>query len=104
MLGRTREGPPPVISCARCVFDEANDPGVSSGYSIIGVDFEYEKVASLKVWEVEFDKSKGTWYYDERKETYPLVVRVPRAGQDLGGVGPKVTDEEKRLLDRWKAG
>jgi predicted MPP superfamily phosphohydrolase len=103
MLGRSREGPPPVISCARCVFDEANDPTVSSGYSIIGIDFEYERVASLKVWEVEFDKQKGTWYYDEKKQTYPLVVKVSRgSGEGVDSVGPKVTDAERTLLDRWK--
>lgn len=103
MLGRVREGPPPVISCARCVFDEANDPTVSSGYSIIGIDFEYEKVASVKIWEVEFDKGKGTWYYDERKQTYPLVVRVPTgSGEEMDRVGPKVTDAERSLLGRWK--
>ena len=103
MLGRAREGPPPVISCARCVFDEANDPTVSSGYSIIGIDFEYEKVSSLKVWEVEFDKGKGTWYYDEKKQTYPLVVKVSsRSGEEFDAVGPKVTDAERSLLGRWK--
>jgi predicted MPP superfamily phosphohydrolase len=103
MLGRSREGPPPVISCARCVFDEANDPTVSSGYSIIGVDFEYEKVASLKVWEVEFDREKGAWYYDEKKQTYPLEVKVPRrSGEKLDAVGPKVTDAERDLLKKWK--
>lgn len=103
MLGRTREGPPPVISCARCVFDEANDPTVSSGYSIIGLDFEYEKVATVKVWEVEFDRTKGSWYYDEKKQTYPLEVKVPRAGEGVDAVGPKVTEDERRLLGRWKA-
>jgi predicted MPP superfamily phosphohydrolase len=103
MLGRTREGPPPVISCARCVFDEANDPTVSSGYSIIGIDFEYERVVSLKVWEVEFDKEKRRWYYDEKKQTYPLVVKVPvGSGEDLDRVGPKVTDAERSLLGRWR--
>jgi predicted MPP superfamily phosphohydrolase len=103
MLGRTREGPPPVISCARCVFDEANDPTVSSGYSIIGIDFEYEKVAEIKVWEVEFDRQKGEWYYDEKKQTYPLLVKVPRgSGEGLDAVGPKVTDAERTLLDRWR--
>ncbi len=103
MLGRLREGPPPVISCARCVFDEANDPGVSSGYSIIGIDFEYEKVASLKVWEVEFDRQKGTWYYDEKKQTYPMVVRVHSgSGEEFDRVGPKVTDAERTLLGKWK--
>lgn len=102
MLGRSREGPPPVISCARCVFDEANDPTVSSGYSIIGVDFEYERVAKLKVWEVEYDKGKDRWYYDEAKQTYPLEVKVPRAGEEMDAVGPKVTDAERQLLGRWK--
>ena len=103
MLGRTREGPPPVISCARCVFDEANDPTVSSGYSIIGIDFEYEHVAAIKVWEVEFDKQRGNWYYDERKQTYPLVVKVSTgSGDDIDRVGPKVTDAERSLLGRWK--
>jgi predicted MPP superfamily phosphohydrolase len=103
MLGRRREGPPPVISCARCVFDEANDPSVSSGYSIIGIDFEYEKVASVKVWEVEFDRAKGTWYYDEKKQTYPLEVKVPRkTSEGLDAVGPKVTDAERDLLQKWK--
>ena len=103
MLGRAREGPPPVISCARCVFDEANNPTVSSGYSIIGIDFEYEKVASLKVWEVEFDKEKGAWYYDEKKQTYPLTVRVPKGtGEELGATGPKVTDAERSLLSNCK--
>jgi predicted MPP superfamily phosphohydrolase len=103
MLGRSREGPPPVISCARCVFDEANDPSVSSGYSIIGIDFEYEKVAAIKVWEVEFDKQKESWYYDERKQTYPLVVKMSSgSGDDIDRVGPKVTDAERSLLGRWK--
>jgi len=101
MLGRTREGPPPVISCARCVFDEANDPTVSSGYSIIGIDFEYEKAASLKVWEVEFDREKGEWYYDENKQTYPMTVEV-QAGSGDDRVGPKVTDAERTLLGRWR--
>ena len=105
MLGRTRDGPPPVISCARCVFDEANDPTVSSGYSIIGIDFEYEKVAAIKVWEVEFDKQKGSWYYDERKQTYPMVVKMSSgSGDDVDRVGPKVTDAERSLLGRWKKG
>jgi len=103
MLGRTREGPPPVISCARCVFDEANDPTVSSGYSIIGIDFEYEHVTTIKVWEVEFDKQKGSWYYDEKKQTYPMVVKVSSgSGDSLDRVGPKVTDAERDLLGRWK--
>lgn len=102
MLGRTREGPPPVVSCARCVFDESNDPTVSSGYSIIGLDFEYERVASVKVWEVEFDRQKGRWYYDEKKQTYPLVVNVPRKREGLDTVGSKVTDAERTLLGRWR--
>jgi predicted MPP superfamily phosphohydrolase len=103
MLGRAREGPPPVISCARCVFDEANDPTISSGYSIIGIDFEYERAAALKVWEVEYDKQKGTWYYDEKKQTYPMVVKVSSgSGEELDRVGPKVTDAERTLLGRWK--
>lgn len=108
MLGRAREGPPPVISCARCVFDEANDPSVSSGYSIIGIDFEYERVAALKLWEVEFDKEKGNWYYDEKKETYPMEVKIPSgtAGRfsSEDRVGPKVTDDERRLLGKWRKG
>ncbi len=107
MLGRSRSGPPPVISCARCVFDEANDPTISSGYSIIGIDFEYERVRALKVWEVEFDRSKGEWYFDPAKRTYPLEVRVPAGGGSVGGedrVGPKVTDAERGLLDRWRSG
>lgn len=110
MLGRSRPGPPPVISCARCVFDEANDPTVTSGYSIIGLDFEYERVAVVKVWEVQFDRSSGRWYYDEKKGTYPMVVKTPTAAEmDDRGVliptdtsGPKVTDQERRLLKRWK--
>ncbi len=105
MLGRSREGPPPVISCARCVFDEANDPAVSSGYSIVGIDFEYEKVAAIKVWEVEFDKGGGRWYYDEKKQTYPMVVRMSSgSGDDFDRVGPKVTDAERNLLGRWRQG
>jgi predicted MPP superfamily phosphohydrolase len=103
MLGRTREGPPPVISCARCVFDEANDPTITSGYSIIGIDFEYERVTEIKVWEVEFDKEKESWYYNERKRTYPMVVKVPSgSGEEIDRVGPKVTDAERSLLGRWK--
>jgi len=112
MLGRTRPGPPPVVSCARCVFDEANDPTVTSGYSIIGLDFEYERIAQIKVWEVEFDKASDRWYYDERKRTYPMVVKTP-TGSDMDDrgtlvptdqTGPKVTDQERRLLKKWKAG
>lgn len=103
MLGRSREGPPPIISCARCVFDEANDPTVSSGYSIIGIDFEYERVAEIKVWEVEFNREKGSWYYDEKKQTYPMVVKMAKgSGEELDRVGPKVTDAERSLLGRWK--
>jgi predicted MPP superfamily phosphohydrolase len=104
MLGRTREGPPPVISCARCVFDEANDPNVTSGYSILGIEFEYERVAGLKIWEVEFDRDKDRWYFDEKKATYPMEVKVPRSGvfASTDRVGPKVTDAEKRLLGKWK--
>ena len=103
MLGRTRDGPPPVISCARCVFDEANDPTVSSGYSIVGIDFEYERVSTVKIWEVEFDREKGTWYYNEKKQTYPLVVKVQSgSGEEFDKVGPKVTDAERSLLGRWK--
>lgn len=103
MLGRTREGPPPIISGARCVFDEKNNPNVSSGYSIIGMDFEYERVAALKLWEVEFDREKGIWYYDEKKQTYPMVVKIPpSAGVEMGAVGPKVTDAERELLEKWK--
>jgi predicted MPP superfamily phosphohydrolase len=106
MLGRTKRGPPPVISCARCVFDEAKDPDVTAGYSIVGVDFEYEKVLSLKVWEVRFDAAKKEWYTDER--TYPMTVKIPSRsglGDSMGSsdqVGPKVTDSEKKLLGKWK--
>jgi len=98
LLGRTKTGPPPVLSCARCVFDEANDPTVTSGYSIIGVDFEYEKVSQIKIWEVQFDKNAGRWYNDEKKKTYPLLIKVGTAEQ----VGHKVTDGEKQLLNKWK--
>jgi predicted MPP superfamily phosphohydrolase len=106
MLGRTRQGPPPVISCARCVFDEAKDPNVTSGYSIVGVDFEYERVSSLKVWEVRFNSAKKEWYTNE--STYPINVKVPTwsgLGELVGStdqVGPKVTDAEKKLLGKWK--
>ena len=110
MIGRTKEGPPPIVSCARCVFNEDDDPTVIPGYSIFGIDFEYERVTSLKVWEVQLDGGKGKWYHDERKGTYPLVVKVPSRSESAGAdalgtpdqVGPKVTDEEKRLLRRWK--
>jgi predicted MPP superfamily phosphohydrolase len=106
MLGRTRHGPPPVISCARCVFDEARNPDVTSGYSIVGVDFEYEKAISLKVWEVRFDGSKNEWYTND--STYPMTVKIP-SKSGLGElvasndqVGPKVTDSERKLLGKWK--
>jgi predicted MPP superfamily phosphohydrolase len=98
MLGRAKTGPPPVLSCARCVFDESDDPNVTSGYSIVGVDFEYEKVTQIKIWEVQFDKNKGTWYNDERKKTYPLVIKVGTAEQ----LGHKVTDGERQFLSKWK--
>jgi predicted MPP superfamily phosphohydrolase len=98
LLGRTRTGAPPVISCARCVFDEAHDPTVSSGYYIIGIDFEFEKVKEIKIWEVEFNRQEKKWYYNERKRTYPLTVSVGASPQ----IGPKVTDEERQLLSRWK--
>ena len=110
MIGRTKQGSPPVISCARCVFNESNNPAVISGYSIFGIDFEYERVASVKVWEVQLDSSKGEWYHDEKKRTYPLVVKAPSARENAGTdalppsdhVGPKVTDAERGLLSRWK--
>jgi predicted MPP superfamily phosphohydrolase len=112
MLGRSRPGPPPVISCARCVFDEVKESTVTSGYSIIGLDFEYERIASIKVWEVQFDRSNDRWYVDEKKGTYPMVVKTPTASEmdDRGeliptdSVGPKVTDQERRLLKKWKQG
>jgi hypothetical protein len=101
-----------VVSCARCVFDEVSDSTVTSGYSIIGLDFEYERVALVKVWEVEFNRKTGQWYVDESKGTYPMVVRTPTASEmdDRGvvaasdRVGPKVTDQERRLLKKWKEG
>ena len=102
MLGRSTEGPPPVISCARCVFDEANNPSISSGYSIIGIDFQYEKAASVKVWEGEFDKEKRSWYYDERKQSYPMVVSVRSGAGETEGVGRMVTDAERSFLSRWR--
>lgn len=105
MLGRSQSGPPPVISCARCVFDEANDPTVTSGYSIIGLDFEYEKVRSVKVWEVQFDKAKKRWYHDESKGTYPMSVGVASERENSlssDQVGHKVTDSERALLGKWK--
>jgi predicted MPP superfamily phosphohydrolase len=106
MLGRTKQGPPPVISCARCVFDEAKDPDVTSGYSIVGIDFEYERVSSLKVWEVRFDKGKKEWYTND--STYPMTVKVPsksglgELASSTDQVGPKVTDAERKLLAKWK--
>ena len=108
MLGRTKAGPPPVISCARCVFDEAKDPTVTSGYSIVGIDFEYERASSIKVWEVRFDNTKKEWYSNE--STYPMTVKIP-AKPGLAGsfdstdqVGPKVTDGERKLLGKWRRG
>ena len=98
LLGRTKIGPPPVISCSHCVFDEANDPSITSGYYIIGVDFEYEKVKQIKVWEIEYDKAQKKWYHNQKKSTYPLAVSVGASDQ----VGHKVTDSEKQLLSRWK--
>jgi predicted MPP superfamily phosphohydrolase len=98
VLGRTKSGPPPVLSCARCIFDESDDPEASSGYSIVGVDFEYEKVSQIKIWEVQFDKSTGKYYNDEKKKTYPLVIKVGTAEQ----LGNKVTDGEKQFLSKWK--
>ena len=76
LFGRTKSGPPPVISCSHCVFDEANDPSITSGYYIIGVDFEYEKVKQIKVWEIEFDKMQKKWYHNPKKKTYRLGSRI----------------------------
>lgn len=98
LLGRTKSGPPPVISCSHCIFDEANDPSITSGYYIIGVDFEYERVKQIKVWEIEFDSTLRKWYHNPKKNTYPLAVSVGASER----VGNKVTDAEKQLLTRWK--
>ena len=51
---------------------------------------------------MEFDRQKGRWYYDEKKQTYPLVVNVPRKREGLDTVGSKVTDAERTLLGRWR--
>ena len=55
------------------------------------------------VWEVEFDRQEGRWYYDEKKQTYPMVVKVSSgSGDAVERIGPKVTDAEKSLLSKWK--
>ncbi len=52
---------------------------------------------------MEFDKEKGSWYYDERKQTYPMVVKVQSgSGDNPDRVGPKVTDAERSLLGKWR--
>ena len=62
-------------------------------------------MASIKVWEVQFDRAKKQWYADESKGTYPMTVSVPsgKEGSIVSDqVGHKVTDAERALLGKWK--
>jgi len=53
----------PVISSARCVYDEERDPFVQPGYSIFQLDFDESKAGVVtKVYEVSFDKTAQKWH------------------------------------------
>ena len=73
----------PVISSARCIYDEVEDPQVIPGYSIIGIPFDYNRIGPLKIYQLMYDKSKMVWYRDSNKSSSPFRVSTePEAEQE----------------------
>jgi hypothetical protein len=71
LVGENRRRP--IISCARCVFDEERDPSITPGYSIIRVDFDADIVSSTGIYENKYDKKSGKWTQDPNLD-YPIIV------------------------------
>ncbi|MGC8515885.1 MAG: metallophosphoesterase family protein [Thermoplasmata archaeon] len=93
----------PVISSARCVYDEIDDPQVIPGYSIIGISFENSRVGHLKMYQFMYDKSKMVWYMDSRKSSSSFTINTEQeTGQE--GVLTKVASVRLGNLNdvtRW---
>lgn len=78
----------PVISSARCVYDEIDDPQVIPGYSIIAVRFENNRIGPLKMYQITYDKSKMVWYMDSRKSSSSYTINTePEAEQETSSTG-----------------
>lgn len=78
----------PLISSARCVYDEVNDPHIVPGYAIIGIPFDYDTVKPLKIWEMIYDKSKIAWYRDPNNPIFPYLLDT-----GFGPSFPSITSE-----------
>lgn len=86
----------PVVSSARCVYDEIDDPQVIPGYSIIGIPFENNKVGPLKMYLFMYDKSKMVWYMDSRKSSSSYTINTE---QETEQKGPSTQVASVRLGD-----
>lgn len=104
LLGPRNTRGHPIISGARCVYDEVNDPHVIPGYSIIDLGFEEDKVRHLGIYEIRFDKATQDWYVDPNNPS--LDVPIPllsSSGQNSSSISRlRVVDNEETERWGWK--
>lgn len=64
----------PLISGARCIYDEVRDPHIVPGYAIIGIPMEHNVVKPIRLYEILYDKSRMLWYRDPNNPSFPFLV------------------------------
>ena len=79
LIGAPNTRSHPIISGARCVYDEVNDPHIVPGYSILDLELEGDTVKRIEIYEIHYDKTKEEWLADPNNPNLdiplPLVAR-----------------------------
>jgi predicted MPP superfamily phosphohydrolase len=87
LIGARNTRSHPVISGARCVYDEVNDPHIVPGYSILDLQFEGNLVKRIEIYEIHYDKTKEEWLADPNNPNLdiplPLVARPVAAATQI---------------------
>jgi predicted MPP superfamily phosphohydrolase len=85
----------PIISTARCVYDEVRDPHIIPGYSIMEIGFERDKIKNLSIYEIRFDKSSQEWFADPNNPNLDIPLPLLVSGQDSRVISKlKVADSD----------
>ncbi|MEM0134977.1 MAG: hypothetical protein QXU18_07095 [Thermoplasmatales archaeon] len=63
-----------MICGARCVYNEAPDPHIVPGYSMISLVFSNDEIDSIEMYEISYDKNNMEWMRDPNNPTSPFTI------------------------------
>jgi tetratricopeptide (TPR) repeat protein len=65
----------PLVSCARCIYDETGDTGTVQGYTIFDLSFDETELRNMKIYEAKYDRDSMNWQRDTNN--WPMTLDMP---------------------------